>query len=68
MVGASALAAVVFTGRVSAQSTPVGVPPFPAPLPLPDATVSESGTIKVTASTNIIGDLVAQIGGARVEV
>jgi ABC-type Zn uptake system ZnuABC Zn-binding protein ZnuA len=68
IAGAGAFAAVMFAGRVSAQSTPVGVPPFPAGQPLPDATVSESGPIKVTASTNIIGDLVTQIGGVRVEV
>lgn len=68
IAGASALAAMALAGRASAQSTPVGVPPFPAPAALPDATVPESGPIKVTASTNIIGDLVAQIGGARVEV
>lgn len=68
IAGASALAAVTFAGRVSAQSTPVGVPPFPALSPLPDVTVPESGTIGVTATTSIIGDLVAQIGGARVAV
>lgn len=68
IAGASALAAVALAGRASAQSTPGGVPPFPAPAPLPEVTAPESGPIKVTATTSLIGDLVTQIGGARVEV
>jgi zinc/manganese transport system substrate-binding protein/manganese/iron transport system substrate-binding protein len=68
IAGASALAAVMLAGRASAQSTPVGVPPFPAIQPLPEVTVPEAGPIRVTATTNIIADLVVQIGGARVDV
>lgn len=70
IAGASALAAIALTGRAQAQSTPAagGVPPFPAIPALPEATAPVDGPIRVTASTNIIGDLVYQIGGARVDV
>jgi zinc/manganese transport system substrate-binding protein/manganese/iron transport system substrate-binding protein len=68
IAGASALAALTLAGRASAQSTPVGVPPFPPVQPLPEVVAPDSGPIRVTATTNIIADLVVQVGGARVDV
>jgi ABC-type Zn uptake system ZnuABC Zn-binding protein ZnuA len=69
LFGTAVLAAGSKLARASAQSTPAaGVPPFPALSALPEVAAPANGPINVTASTNIIGDLVAQIGGARVEV
>jgi len=62
-----ALAASAF-----AQSTPAAsnasLPAFESPAALPDAPARSDGPLKIVASTGIIGDLVNQIGGSRVEV
>jgi len=58
-------------GSAFAQSTPTNAtqfPPFSTPATLPDAPARDGGALKVVASTSIIGDLVRQIGGNRVEV
>lgn len=58
-------------GSAFAQSTPtdaIQFPPFSTPAALPDAPAPEGGALKVVASTSIIGDLVRQVGGDRVEV
>ncbi|MGH2535057.1 MAG: metal ABC transporter substrate-binding protein [Thermomicrobiales bacterium] len=43
-------------------------PPFPEPAPLPAALPRDEGPLNVVATTGIIADLVAQIGGERVAV
>jgi ABC-type Zn uptake system ZnuABC Zn-binding protein ZnuA len=69
------LFALALTGLLAvtaaAQSTPVtsdAFPPFAPLAALPDAPAREDGPLKIVASTGIIGDLVNQIGGSRVEV
>jgi ABC-type Zn uptake system ZnuABC Zn-binding protein ZnuA len=54
----------------AAQSTPATTefPPFAPLTALPDAPARADGPLKIVASTGIIGDLVNQIGGSRVEV
>lgn len=62
---------ISLAGSALAQSTPTAAtqfPPFSTPAALPDAPAPDGGALKVVASTNIIGDLVHQIGGDRVEV
>jgi zinc/manganese transport system substrate-binding protein len=72
LIPIAALAAMLFILPVSAQeSTPspaTGFPPFSALQPLPDAAASDSGPLKVVASTPIIADFVRQVGGQRIEV
>ena len=62
---------ISLVGSALAQSTPTVAaefPPFSTPAALPDAPAPDGGALKVVTSTNIIGDLVRQIGGDRVEV
>jgi ABC-type Zn uptake system ZnuABC Zn-binding protein ZnuA len=51
-----------------AQTPAAGFPEFPELQPLPEISEREGGPLNVVASTGIIGDLVSQIGGARVSV
>ena len=60
--------AISLGASAAAQSTPVAFPPFEPLAALPDAPARNDGPLKIVASTGIIGDLVNQIGGSRVEV
>jgi ABC-type Zn uptake system ZnuABC Zn-binding protein ZnuA len=66
LAGASAALLLGRAGRAAAQSA--AFPPFPALQPLPDIAARTDGPMKVMATTGIIGDLVAQIGGGRLDV
>ena len=59
---------ISFGATASAQSTPVAFPSFEPLASLPDAPARSDGPLKIVASTGIIGNLVSQIGGSRVEV
>ncbi|MGH2559104.1 MAG: metal ABC transporter substrate-binding protein, partial [Thermomicrobiales bacterium] len=60
------------SGSASAQeqsSPPAGgFPPFPEPASLPAAPLRDGDPLSVVATTGIIADFVAQIGGERVAV
>jgi hypothetical protein len=66
LFGAAALAVSGFRRTATAQ-TPF-FPDFPDVQPLPEIEERAEGPLKVATTTSIIGDLVAQIGGGRVEV
>src|SRR4051794_20972378 len=66
------LLTIAVGASAAAQSTPdasnASLSPFDPLTALPDAPARSDGPLKVVASTGIIGDLVNQIGGSRVEV
>jgi ABC-type Zn uptake system ZnuABC Zn-binding protein ZnuA len=68
LIGAAALAVTGFRVNAAAQTPANGFPDFPELQPLPELPARADGPLKVATTTSIIGDLVAQIGGGRVEV
>lgn len=68
LIGAAAFAAAGPRLGVRAQTPDFVFPEFPELQPLPEIAERDGGPLVVVATTGIIGDLVSQIGGGRVEV
>lgn len=65
LLGAAAVGRI---GGAPAASAQDGAPAFPALPELPAAAERAGGPLQVAATTTIVADLVAQIGGGRVQV
>jgi zinc/manganese transport system substrate-binding protein len=67
LAGAPALLLASRASFVSAQSDSAAFPEFPPLASLPEIPERADGPLKVMATTGIIGDMVAQIGGPRLD-
>lgn len=68
LAGSAAVLAAAGARTTAAQTPPTSFPPFPELRPLPEIAERSDGPLNVVATTGIVGDLVAQIGGGRVSV